>query len=369
MPAVLDFTLANVTIGSLVNNVFVNPFAYIVQNMITYNGQQYYGNWISNLTFQFYANSTNTIDEDTRVLITLYQYATIWTRATGNTNYSFEGNTAIYETIEPSLYASNISINISQSGGEIRNYILNVNWHKMRGVWVDRLTFKSYSDLNYHTIHTFNETTNTVLIEMFENGVLFSTNTKPYTGNLTAGTTISQNVNSDNVSLNIGRYDYYGKLNSVALIRDEVVNWNHLFIYGAWLDNYTYKFYTSSIDFMKFEFNSSNNMVVATRTDGSLYENLYYQGNLPGTASVTPICFNKGTKILCLINDLKEEYVAVEKLKPGDVVKSYKHGYRRIVMVHESFLINDPRSWNNCCLLYTSPSPRDRQKSRMPSSA
>ena len=25
--------------------------------------------------------------------------------------------------------------------------------------------------------------------------------------------------------------------------------------------------------------------------------------------------------------------------------------------------------WNNTCLLYTSPSPRDRQKSRMPSSA
>ena len=27
------------------------------------------------------------------------------------------------------------------------------------------------------------------------------------------------------------------------------------------------------------------------------------------------------------------------------------------------------KSWNNFCLLYTSPSPRDRQKSRMPSSA
>ena len=25
--------------------------------------------------------------------------------------------------------------------------------------------------------------------------------------------------------------------------------------------------------------------------------------------------------------------------------------------------------WNGACLLYTSPSPRDRQKSRMPSSA
>ena len=28
-----------------------------------------------------------------------------------------------------------------------------------------------------------------------------------------------------------------------------------------------------------------------------------------------------------------------------------------------------PNSWYNTCLLYTSPSPRDRQKSRMPSSA
>ena len=29
----------------------------------------------------------------------------------------------------------------------------------------------------------------------------------------------------------------------------------------------------------------------------------------------------------------------------------------------------DPFTTNNICLLYTSPSPRDRQKSRMPSSA
>ena len=28
-----------------------------------------------------------------------------------------------------------------------------------------------------------------------------------------------------------------------------------------------------------------------------------------------------------------------------------------------------PRVWSGICLLYTSPSPRDRQKSRMPSSA
>ena len=32
-------------------------------------------------------------------------------------------------------------------------------------------------------------------------------------------------------------------------------------------------------------------------------------------------------------------------------------------------MLKDPNEMMNCCLLYTSPSPRDRQKSRMPSSA
>ena len=36
------------------------------------------------------------------------------------------------------------------------------------------------------------------------------------------------------------------------------------------------------------------------------------------------------------------------------------------ISVHK---INQVLSRNNSCLLYTSPSPRDRQKSRMPSSA
>ena len=47
-----------------------------------------------------------------------------------------------------------------------------------------------------------------------------------------------------------------------------------------------------------------------------------------------------------------------------------------IVMMYEIFMryvLFKPTLWANelclCCLLYTSPSPRDRQKSRMPSSA
>ena len=40
-----------------------------------------------------------------------------------------------------------------------------------------------------------------------------------------------------------------------------------------------------------------------------------------------------------------------------------------IVREGDEFVINGRKWWSSCCLLYTSPSPRDRQKSRMPSSA
>ena len=47
-----------------------------------------------------------------------------------------------------------------------------------------------------------------------------------------------------------------------------------------------------------------------------------------------------------------------------------KYGLERLSLILSSFpetILNIDRSWD--CLLYTSPSPRDRQKSRMPSSA
>lgn len=45
-----------------------------------------------------------------------------------------------------------------------------------------------------------------------------------------------------------------------------------------------------------------------------------------------PICFNKGTKILCYKNN-EEVYIQVEQLKPGDLVKTYLHGYKPIYMI------------------------------------
>ena len=45
-----------------------------------------------------------------------------------------------------------------------------------------------------------------------------------------------------------------------------------------------------------------------------------------------PVCFNKGTKILCYKNN-EELYIQVEQLKPGDLVKTYLHGYKPIYMI------------------------------------
>ena len=46
-----------------------------------------------------------------------------------------------------------------------------------------------------------------------------------------------------------------------------------------------------------------------------------------------PICFNQGTKILCCNKNLKEEYISIENLKKGDLVKTYKHGYKKIDLI------------------------------------
>ena len=55
-----------------------------------------------------------------------------------------------------------------------------------------------------------------------------------------------------------------------------------------------------------------------------------------------PICFNKGTKILCL-KDGHEQYVRIETLKVGDYVKTYKHGFQPINDMRKgTYRLNQP---------------------------
>jgi hypothetical protein len=100
---------------------------------------------------------------------------------------------------------------------------------------------------------------------------------------------------------------------------------------------------------------------IRTDVDATVYV-IYNFGGLVKSNSETDItstivsitvvsgCFNEGTKILCL-NNKKEEYVPIEQLRKGDVVKSYKYGYRKIELIGKNKMINNSTNFRQC--MYT----------------
>jgi hypothetical protein len=73
-----------------------------------------------------------------------------------------------------------------------------------------------------------------------------------------------------------------------------------------------------------------------------------YPSNFTIVSISDPSCFNEGTKILCLNKNLEEEYIPIENLRKGDLVKSYKHGYRKIDLIGKNIMINNPNRVNEC---------------------
>ena len=61
-----------------------------------------------------------------------------------------------------------------------------------------------------------------------------------------------------------------------------------------------------------------------------------------------PSCYNEGTKILCLNENFQEEYIPIEKLRKGILVKSYLHGYRRIHLIGKNKMINSASNFCHC---------------------
>jgi len=64
--------------------------------------------------------------------------------------------------------------------------------------------------------------------------------------------------------------------------------------------------------------------------------------------TTNPSCFNKGTKILCLNKNFEEEYIPIENLIKGYLVKTYKHGYKKIDLIGKNNMINKPDVWHSC---------------------
>jgi hypothetical protein len=60
------------------------------------------------------------------------------------------------------------------------------------------------------------------------------------------------------------------------------------------------------------------------------------------TLLLDPICFVKGTNILCFLNNL-ESYIPIEELTTDHYVKTYHIGYKKIVFIKQFSLINTTR--------------------------
>jgi hypothetical protein len=61
----------------------------------------------------------------------------------------------------------------------------------------------------------------------------------------------------------------------------------------------------------------------------------------------SPACFIEGSKIFARLNN-NDAYIPIQNLKKGDLVKTYLHGYRKIIMIGKNTLKNDPTKWNYC---------------------
>jgi len=59
------------------------------------------------------------------------------------------------------------------------------------------------------------------------------------------------------------------------------------------------------------------------------------------TYDANPSCFNEGTKILTY-----NGYIAIENLRSGELVKTYKHGYRKIDLIGKGPMVNNPDVWH-----------------------
>jgi hypothetical protein len=81
---------------------------------------------------------------------------------------------------------------------------------------------------------------------------------------------------------------------------------------------------------------------------GIVGNNEYLNSIFTITLISDPSCFNEGTKILSLNKNLEEEYIPIENLRKGDLVKSYQHGYRKIDLIGKNPMINNPEKFNEC---------------------
>ena len=79
---------------------------------------------------------------------------------------------------------------------------------------------------------------------------------------------------------------------------------------------------------------------------------LFFSHNNKVTATITSLsptsCYNEGTLILTLNDKNEEEYIEIERLKKGNVVKTYNQGFKKIIKIGKKYMINNPKKMTSC---------------------
>lgn len=70
--------------------------------------------------------------------------------------------------------------------------------------------------------------------------------------------------------------------------------------------------------------------------------------NSLGGGRISAICFDESTEILCLNDKFEEVYVPISKLTKGSIVKTFKHGYRKLKLLYIGQFINNIDDYRNC---------------------
>lgn len=113
--------------------------------------------------------------------------------------------------------------------------------------------------------------------------------------------------------------------------------------------NLTYDTFGSNIEFILYE----DPNPTGTNTLSAEAYPLYLNNEIyTGLLDINPVCFVKGTKILCFIDD-KEIYINIEDIKQDTLVKTYLHGYKKIKkLINLKFINSQSESKNILCGIY-----------------
>jgi hypothetical protein len=90
-------------------------------------------------------------------------------------------------------------------------------------------------------------------------------------------------------------------------------------------------------------YNAADSTALTTAT-----QNIVWPTSTEITYNGGASCFAEGTKILCLNEKFEEEYIPIEKLRKGDLVKSYLHGYRKVDLIGKGYSVSDMNKFTDC---------------------